>query len=640
LESAKKEPGVWTLEDSRELYAVDHWGSRYFGVNSDGEATVRLRQGEKWREVSLYAAAQGAQERGLSMPVLLRFRDILDARISLLNESFAKAIQEYGYRGEYRGVFPVKVNQQQEVIREIVRAGARYHHGLEAGSKAELIAAMAYMHDPLSYIICNGYKDEEFIDLALSGTKLGLKVIIVVERPGELELVLDRAERARVEPSLGMRIKLTAKSEGHWTESGGDKSIFGLTALQLTEGVDLLRERGMLDCLELLHYHQGSQLPNIRNIRIALTEACRYYVELKREGARMGILDIGGGLAVDYDGSKTNFASSKNYSMEEFCYDVIEIVHSVLDPEGIEHPNIVSESGRSTVAYSSVLIFNILDVNKAAHEALPDSLPEDSHIYLKNIQAAGRSVTLANAQETFNDALYYRDELHALFMHGTVSLRQKSLADRIFWNIINQVASLTRKMDYIPEELTGIDSVIHDTYYGNFSIFQSLPDAWAIDQLFPIMPIHRLAEEPKNPAVLADITCDSDGKIDRFIDLQDVRNSLPLHDLKSDEEYLLGIFLVGAYQETLGDLHNLFGDTNIVSISLDEEGALVYEHETKGDSVADVLSYVEYDPNDLIRGFRSLAERAVRCKLLSPAERREILEVYEAGLRGYTYYEW
>lgn len=632
--------GAWTVSDSQQLYGIDHWGSRYFGIDEKGEVTVRLRQGDTWRKISLYQAARGAQERGLSMPVLLRFRDILDARISLLNESFAKAIEEYGYKGGYRGVFPVKVNQQQEVIREIVKAGSRYHHGLEAGSKAELIAAMAYMHDPQGYIICNGYKDEEFIDLALYGTKLGLKVIVVVERPGELELVLNRAEKAKVAPSIGLRIKLTAKSEGHWTESGGEKSIFGLSALQLTESIDLLKERDMLDCLELLHYHQGSQLPNIRNIRVALTEACRYYAELKREGAKMGILDIGGGLAVDYDGSKTNFASSKNYSMEEFCYDVVEIIMSVMDAEGIEHPIIVSESGRSTVAYSSVLVFNILDVNKAAHAEIPAVLPEDSHSNLKNLQEAALELNQRNAQEAFNDAIYYRDELHSLFMHGSIGLREKSLADKIFWNIINQVAVLTKKMDYIPEDLAGIDAVVHDTYYGNFSVFQSLPDAWAINQLFPILPIHRHREEPLNPAVLADITCDSDGKIDHFIDLQDVRRSLMLHDLKSDEEYLLGVFLVGAYQETLGDLHNLFGDTNIVSISLDEEGSLVYEHETKGDSVADVLSYVEYDPNDLIRGFRSLAERAVRCKLLSPAERREIVEAYEAGLRGYTYYEW
>nr|WP_233143118.1 biosynthetic arginine decarboxylase [Marispirochaeta aestuarii] len=630
----------WALEDSRELYGIDHWGSRYFGVSPEGDVTVRLRKGDSWSDVSIHSLAQGAQERGLCMPVLFRFRDILDSRIILLNESFAKAIREYGYKGEYRGVFPVKVNQQQEVISEIVRAGRKYHHGLEAGSKAELIAALGYMHDPESYIVCNGYKDEEFIDLALYGNKLGLKVIIVVERPGELELVLSRAEKARVKPSLGLRIKLTAKSEGHWTESGGDKSIFGLTALQITESVDLLRERNMLDCLELLHYHQGSQLPNIRNIRIALTEACRYYAELKREGARMGILDIGGGLAVDYDGSKTNFASSKNYSMEEFCYDVVEIVMSTLDAEGVEHPVIVSESGRSLVAYSSVLVFNVLDINKAAHDEIPEELPESCHSYLKNLRETARSITAKNAQEAFNDAIYYRDELHSLFIHGTISLREKSLADRIFWHVINKIVRTTRQMDYIPEDLTGIDRVIHDTYYGNFSIFQSLPDSWAIDQLFPIMPIHRLREEPRRPAVLADITCDSDGKIDRFIDLQGVKNSLLLHDLKSDEEYFLGIFLVGAYQETLGDLHNLFGDTNIVSISLDDEGTVVYEHETKGDSVADVLSYVEYDPNELIRGFRSLAERAVRCRLLAPKERREIVEAYEAGLRGYTYYEW
>ncbi len=640
MEKRLKAEGPWTLDDSRDLYGIDYWGNRYFGVNDAGEVTVQLRKGEEWSHVSLYSAALGAQERGLSMPVLFRFADILDARIELLNVSFRKAIEEYNYTGDYRGVFPVKVNQQQEVIREICRTGQKYHHGLEAGSKAELIAALGYMHDPQSYIICNGYKDEEFIDLALYGNKLGIKVIIVVERPGELELVLKRAEEIKVTPTIGLRIKLSAKYEGHWTESGGDKSIFGLTAMQITDCVDLLRQRGMLDCLELLHYHQGSQMPNIRNIRGALTEACRYYAELKREGAKMGILDIGGGLAVDYDGSKTNFASSKNYTIEEFCFDVVEIIKSVLDEEEVDHPIIVSESGRATVAYSSVLVFNILDINKASHDDLPESLPEDSHTYLKNMMDSGRNITAENAQEAFNDALYYRDEIHSLFIHRSISLREKSLAEKIFWSIINQVVEVSKEMDYIPEDLTGIESVIHDTYYGNFSIFQSLPDSWAIDQLFPIMPIHRLKEEPKHQAVLADITCDSDGKIDNFIDRQGIRKSVPLHRLQNSEEYLLGVFLVGAYQETLGDLHNLFGDTNIVNIRLDEEGALVYDHETKGDSVADVLSYVEYDPNELVRGFRSLAERAVRCRLLSPVERREIVDAYEAGLRGYTYYEW
>ena len=629
----------WTVSDSKELYGIKYWGHRYFDVSQDGEVTVKLKKGDTVEEVSLWEMTKGIHDRGLSMPVLLRFPDIIDARISLINKSFRKAVKEYEYPAQYKGVYPVKVNQQAEVIKEIVAAGRKFHHGLEAGSKAELIAALGYMHDPEALIICNGYKDSEFIDLALYGTKMGLKVVIVVERPGEIELVLDRAAALDARPVIGLRIKLNAQAEGHWTESGGEKSIFGLSSVQIMEAVDLLRERNMLDCLELLHYHQGSQIPNIRSIRTALTEACRYYAELVREGAAMGYLDIGGGLAVDYDGSRTNFSGSKNYSTEEFCSDVVEIVMTVLGEQNVPVPNLVSESGRATVAHSSVLLFNVLDVNPAGASIMPAQLPEDSHEYVKNMFELIDEITVKNAQEAFNDANYYRDELHGLFVHGNITLREKCVADRLYWQVIRKVHSLAMEMKHIPDELSDLEAMLCDTYYANLSIFQSLPDSWAVDQLFPIIPIHRLDEKPSTNAVLADITCDSDGKITRFIDLKDVKKSIPLHKLKKDEDYILGVFLVGAYQETLGDLHNLFGDTHIVNICLDPQGAIQYEHEIEGDSVADVLTYVEYDPKELVSNFRSLAESAVRNGLIKPAERRTFMDVYQNGLRGYTYYE-
>ncbi|NLN63590.1 MAG: biosynthetic arginine decarboxylase [Myxococcales bacterium] len=629
----------WKVSDSEELYGIRYWGHRYFNVSEKGEVTVKLKQGDELVDVSMWQIVEGIQFRGLSLPVLLRFRDILDARIALLNESFAKAIAEYEYPGEFRGVYPVKVNQQAEVIKEIIHAGARYHHGLEAGSKAELIATLGFMHDPEALIICNGYKDQEFIDLALTGSKMGLKVVIVIERPGEIDLVLDRARALDATPSIGVRIKLTTRSDGHWTESGGDKSIFGLTPVQVMEVVELLRQRDMLQNLELLHYHQGSQIANIRNIRTALTEATRYYAELVREGARMGYLDIGGGLAVDYDGSKTNYVSSKNYSLEEFCMDVVEVVQSILGESDIPVPTIVSESGRATVAYSSVLLFNVLDVKCIEHEGVPENLSDDVHEYLHNLREVYDNLSIKNVQESFNDALHYRDELHGLFIHGNISLREKALAERLFWHIIREVNNTSKRLKYIPKDLADLDKVLCDIYYANFSIFQSLPDAWAVDQLFPIMPIHRLDEEPRANAVLADITCDSDGKITNFIDLKDVNTSIRLHDLKEDEDYVLGAFLVGAYQETLGDLHNLFGDTHIVNIRLDDSGAIQFEHEIEGDSVADVLSYVEFDPKELVTNFRNLAESAVRNNLITPSERKTAMERYQDGLRGYTYYE-
>jgi len=629
---------AWSPDKSAELYGVDSWGHGFFGVNKNGHVTVNLTDDDTTAEVSLHEVVEGLRDRGTHLPVLLRFRDLLHSRITELNESFRKAIKESSYRGEYRGVYPIKVNQQRQVIEEISEFGKKYHYGLEAGSKPELIAALAHMHDPEAYIICNGYKDEEFIDLALTTQKMGLKIMLVLEMPSELGLILERSRKIGVLPNLGVRIRLSTKGSGHWQESAGDKSVFGLSANQIIDVVDQLKEAGYLGCLKMLHYHQGSQIPNIAAIREGCTEAVRVYCDLVKEGAPMGVLDIGGGMAVDYDGSHTNFASSCNYSIAEYCTDIVETVSQVCDKAGIAHPNLISESGRAIVAYYSVLVFNILDVTSAQTSEEAPGIPEKAPQNLLNIIDINKTLSTKNLQESYNDALYYRDQLRAQFFYGAATLRERGLAEAWFWHILTRISKLIADLDEIPEDLRELSSTLVDYYYGNFSLFQSLPDSWAIDQLFPVMPIHRLGEKPNHRAVLADITCDCDGKIDRFIDKEDVAKILPLHKLTPDEPYYVAIFLVGAYQETLGDLHNLLGDTNVVGVHL-ENGKPVYTHEVEGDTVADVLSYVEYNPKELISRFRNFAEKAVTEGRISPKERREILDRYREGLNGYTYFE-
>ena len=634
----KSNANGWSHDQSAELYGVKDWAHDYFSVTPDGELSVRLVDGEGHKHVGLKTIIDGLRERGTDLPVLLRFRDILHSRIAELNESFRSAIKETGYTGSYRGVYPIKVNQQRQVIEEITSFGERYHYGLEAGSKPELIAALAHMHDPHAYLICNGYKDEEFIDLALNAQKMGLKLMLVLEMPSELDLILERSRKLNILPNLGVRVRLSTRGAGHWQESAGDKSVFGLNAAQVIGVVDRLKAEGLLECLKMLHYHQGSQIPSIATIREGATEATRMYCDLVKEGAPMGVLDIGGGMAVDYDGSNTNFTSSCNYSVPEYCIDVVETIKEVCNKAGIEHPELVSESGRAVVAYYSVLVFNILDVTSAQTTDLEPVVTQNAPDQLRNLVEVNRVVCKKNLQECFNDALYYRDQMRAQFFYGNATLRERGLAEAWFWHILTRISKLLQELETIPEDLRELSNTLVDFYYGNFSLFQSLPDSWAINQLFPIMPIHRLNEKPKHRAVLADITCDCDGKIDRFIDREDVAKSLALHDLRPDEPYYVGIFLVGAYQETLGDLHNLLGDTNVVGVHV-ENGRPVYTHEVEGDTVADVLTYVEYDPKELAARFRSFAERAVAEGRITPKERREILDTYRAGLNGYTYFE-
>ncbi|WP_237059265.1 biosynthetic arginine decarboxylase [Microbulbifer sediminum] len=631
----------WTCEDSAELYGIRNWGAGYFDLNDSGEVTVKVPVGEgETRAVSMMEIARGAMERGLGMPLLLRIENLLDAQVALINQSFGRAIESCGYNNVFRGVFPIKVNQQCQVIEEIARAGHPFNHGLEAGSKAELIAALSTLDNTESLIICNGYKDEEFINLGLQAQRLGVQVFFVVETPSEVETIITCAEREQVRPNIGVRIKLASKVGGYWNATSGDRSIFGLGSNDLIAMVDQLRRHDMLDCLKLLHYHLGSQVPNIRDIRTGVLEACRYYADLVEEGAAMGYLDLGGGLAVDYDGSKTNYTHSKNYSLDEYCVDVVEAIMGTLDSEGVAHPVIITESGRATVAYSSILLFDILDTTRFEPVELEHTkITDDDHPMLRNLQDAASNVTAKNLQESYNDALYYRDEVRSLYLHGQVSLRERANAENLFLQAAQKIRTLLDEAEEIPVDLQALPEVLSDIYYANVSVFQSLPDMWAIDQVFPLVPIHRHDEAPTRSAIIADITCDCDGKIDRFIGRQEEQKTLPLHPLREGEDYILGTFLVGAYQETLGDLHNLFGDTNVVNVRINDDGSVDYNREIHGDSIADVLSYVEYRPQDMFERFRKLAERAVKGGRISPQQRKQILHTYTASMSGYTYFE-
>ena len=632
-------PAGWTVEDTRDLYRVREWSAGYFDVSAEGAMVVRPRADHGGPALSLPRIVEGLRKRGISMPVLLRFPEILNHQIGSLHREFAAAIAEYGYRGEYRGVYPIKVNQQEQVLEEVTSYGAEFRHGLEAGSKAELIAAMAYLKNPDDLLICNGYKDERFIELGLYARRIGIDCVFVVETPLEVDLILRTSTRLGIRPRVGFRVRLSSCGSGHWQDSGGDRSVFGLNTAQLMDSVDRFRAAGYLDCLNLLHFHLGSQIPNIRDIRTSLTEACRVYAGLVEEGVPMSLLDIGGGLAIDYEGAQSASSGSRNYSIREYCRDVVEVLKGEFDRAGVEPPVLISESGRATVAYYSVLLVEVLDVNRFHSGCQPAEVGPESHYLLRHSLAVSAELGPDNLQECYNDAFYYRDEIRSLFQAGALSLRERSLGERIFWQNLGRIWEHCRELDEVPESLRGLESFLADIYYGNFSLFQSLPDAWAIDQVFPVAPIDRLQEEPTRRAVLSDITCDCDGRLDRFGERGRVRRTLAVHEMRPGEPYLLGVFLVGAYQETLGDLHNLLGDTHVVSIRVGDDGDFAVEREIEGDSVADVLSVVEYDPKQVSARFRASVERAVRKGEIDAQERRAMVRAYEDTLRGYTYFE-
>ncbi|MBV8708652.1 MAG: biosynthetic arginine decarboxylase, partial [Acidobacteriaceae bacterium] len=592
---------------------------------------------ESHRSIDLKQLVDTLEWRGISLPILIRFADILKHRLGEMHQAFESSIREHGYQGDYCCVYPIKVNQQRQVVEEVFNFGRAYNFGLEAGSKPELLAVLA-IADNETPIICNGFKDDEYIEMVMLAKKIGRRIIPVVEKFTELDLIIKHAEHVGVKPVIGIRVKLASRGSGRWKSSGGYRSKFGLTVSEALKAVELLKQRGMEDSLQLLHFHLGSQITNIRQIKAAVIEAARIYVDLKKLGTGLKYLDVGGGLGIDYDGSQTDFESSVNYTLEEYARDVVYHIQNICDESEVPHPTIISESGRAVAAYHSVLVFNVLGVSGFGEEELPASLPEDSEQPLIDLFETHRSVTKKNLLETYHDAQQALDSALNLFSLGYLTLEQRSTAENLYWAICRKILRFARELDFFPEELEGLDGMLSDTYFCNFSLFQSMPDSWAVKQLFPIMPIHRLNEPPSRHAVLGDISCDSDGKVDQFIDRRDVKKTLPLHTF-SNNSYILGAFLLGAYQEILGDLHNLFGDTNAVHVSLNESGDVVLETVIQGDTVREVLNYVQYSAQALIDQFRKDVEVAVREQRIGYEESGRLLRFYEEGLQGYTYLE-
>ncbi|TVQ59267.1 MAG: biosynthetic arginine decarboxylase [Phycisphaerales bacterium] len=638
--------GRWTIEDSARLYGLPDWGQGYVSVNSLGRLEVRPQRDPK-RAIDLYELVEGLRERDLQTPVLLRFTDILRHRLEELAGAFAKAIADHEYKGGYRCVYPIKVNQQRHVVEEIRDIGEPLGFGLEAGSKPELLAVLGMTENrPGMPIVCNGFKDDEFIEMVVLATKLGRNIIPVVEKFSELELLVKHAKAYGVRPQIGVRVKIAAQGVGRWESSAGARSKFGLFISELLSALDFLRREGMLDCLRMLHFHIGSQICDIRNLKNAINELTHVYTELRRLGATsLDLLDIGGGLGVDYDGSQSAYESSMNYTIAEYAADIVYRVKSVCDDAGAPHPTIISESGRAMAAYSSVLVFDVIGSSNFTSAPEPDELEAamaaESEVPQPVIDLIQTSQNLSdrNLVESYHDAMQARDEAMSLFSLGYISLPMRAITERLFWSVGRKILERASKKGELPEEFEQLPVILSDIYFCNMSVFQSMPDSWAIDQLFPICPIHRLDEEPTRRATLADITCDSDGKVDRFVDKRDVKRTLEVHPLRAGEHYYLAVFLVGAYQEILGDLHNLLADTHAVHVSIDEQAQVSIDEVVRGDSVAEALRYVQIDHAELRRAMRRDVERAVRARTLTVPESQQLMRFYEAGLDGYTYLE-
>lgn len=625
---------IWTPEMSSQLYQIQGWGSDYFSVNDAGHVIVRPDPRQDL-SIDLHDLVGDLTMRGLDLPLLIRFSDVVGDRIRRINECFRRAIGEYEYGGTYRGVYPVKVNQQRHLVQEVVESGRPWQFGLEAGSKPELLVALAAMHDAGGFIICNGYKDVKYIETALVAQKFDKTVIVVLERIEELDLVLRASERLGISPQLGVRAKLTTKGVGRWAQSVGERAKFGLTTAEIVDVIERLGQNHMLDSLQLLHFHIGSQISSIIPIKHAMQEASNIYVEMARMGAKMGYIDVGGGLAIDYDGSKTDFHASRNYTLHEYASDVVSHIQAACAKGGVAPPTIVSESGRAIAAHHSVLVFEVVGVNEVRFGE-PTEPPRDAHRLVREMYETYQGIVPKNVQESWHDASQAKEEAQNLFKYGYLTLKERALAERVYWHCCEKLQTTLRRMKSVPEELQHLEQTLSAIYYSNFSVFQSAPDIWAIDQLFPIMPIHRLDEQPCIKARLADITCDSDGMIDHFIDVEDERQTLDLHVYDPEQPYYLGMFLNGAYQEILGDLHNLFGDTNAVHVKLTEDGYQV-RHVVKGDSVSEVLRYVGYDPESMVEAVRHQAERAVAAGMLTNQQVKTLMQHYEEALRGYTY---
>ncbi len=625
----------WTVRDALDLYDVTAWGAGFLTINEAGNVEV-LPRADAGPGIDLLALVRDLAQRGLRTPLLVRFSDILATRIEGLRNAFGTAIEEYGYGGAYRGVYPIKVNQQRHVVEEIVDYGAAARIGLEAGSKPELLIALAVLDTPGALIICNGYKDRTYIETALLAQRLGRHPIIVVDRFREVDLIVKVAHDLDIRPHIGVRAKLTTKGAGKWVESTGDRSKFGLTAMEIIDTVERLREEDMLDCLELLHFHIGSQITAIRAHKDALREASRIFVGLHDLGATPTMLDVGGGLGVDYDGSQTNFHSSMNYTTQEYANDVVAAIQEACDEKDLSHPDIVTEAGRAMVAHHSVLIFDVLGVQETLPGKAPRCADEKDHRIIRDLHEVWSTISQKNVVESYHDSLQLKEEATSMFALGYFDLVERARAERLFWHCCEKILRITRDLPNVPEELEPLEKSLADTYYANFSVFQSAPDHWAVKQLFPVMPIHRLDEKPTRHGVFADLTCDSDGKIDQFIDAHDVKDVLELHS-PNGAPYYIGMFLVGAYQEILGDLHNLFGDTDAVHVRLDDEGRYTVEHVVEGEDVNEVLRYVEYDPAMLVEKVRRVIESAMRQGKINIEDSARLRRHYENGLKEYTY---
>lgn len=632
----------WNTQAARVLYNIDRWGAKYFDIEEDGHVVARPLQ-DAGVSVDLTDLVEEGRARGLKFPMLIRFQDILRHRVDSLNQAFRNSITEFNYQGKYRGVFPIKVNQLREVVEELLDAGKPHQFGLEVGSKPELFAGMALQGAPGSLIICNGYKDASFIRLALMGIKLGKTVIMVVEKLEELKQIIAVSRQTGVEPMIGIRARLLSKGAGKWSESGGENAKFGLNTIELLSAVELLRAEGLTHCFKLLHFHIGSQIPDILTIKKAIQEATRYYAKLSKMGFDIQYMDVGGGLGVDYDGSRSAFDSSTNYTLQEYTNDVVYYIADVCNAEKVRHPDIISESGRALVAHHSVLIVEVFGAIAKLRKETPIEFGENEHPLVRELLDIRKNLAKLNKLEAFHDALERRDDAHNMFMLGLLELPEKAKIERLYWEIAEAVAQSFAGQAYIPEEIKNLEDSLGDQYLCNFSVFQSLLDHWALGQLFPIMPIQRLDERPDREATLVDITCDSDGEINKFIDLRDVRDTLPLHALNRNggqsEPYYLGFFLMGAYQDIMGDLHNLFGRVNEMHVFLDpdEPSGYYIEEIIEGNTIVQALGAVQYDENELKRQMKAQVDDAIKSDRLKPSEGMRLLDEYERGLKDYTY---
>jgi len=627
---------AWSIRDSAELYGVPNWGQRLFSINKAGRLCVEPA-GPGRGTVDLYELAQTLGEADIARPLLVRMPQVAARRMKLLVDSFGRAFESRGYTGRYRGVYPVKVNQSRGIVEELMASGAEHGFGLEAGSRAELLVAAAMLENPDALLICNGYKDRAFMESALMARQLGRDTVVVIEKSSEIDLLLDAADRLGVSPAIGVRARLSSPGKGRWSSSAGDRAKFGLNAQAIVALVAKLKARGRLDCLRLLHFHIGSQVSSIRTVTHALREAGHLYCELVRMGAPMGLLDIGGGLAVDYDGSRTDFESSRNYSVREYADNVTAEIIDSCDAAGIPHPDLVTESGRATVAHCSVLLVDVLAAESMA-TAGPVAQPQDEgHPLLKELYEAAQSLNDRNFQEVWHDANDIRERARREFEAGRLDLETLAAVQDGYWRLCGRLRTVTARQRYVPDDLEGLDGSLADTYYANFSIFQSLPDSWALDQIFPVLPVHRLEEEPTRRVVIADMTCDSDGKLSRFVDLRSVKKMLELHALRPDEPYVLAIPLVGAYQEILGGLHNLFGKVHAVHASVDEDGQTCIDAVIPGATVDAVVRTVDYEPEELLERLAAAAQRRHAAGELGLEEARRAVDGFRAGLASYTY---